>query len=263
MGHLSRLAAAALALALGAQGAQAAEAWRPIFNGRDLDGWVPKVNHHPLGENWRDTFTVEDGVLRVSYDRYDGFKDQFAHLVYRTPYSSYRLRLEYRFTGPAAPGAPAWAVRNSGVMIHGQAPETIGLDQPFPISVEAQLLGGAPGQTRPTGNVCTPGTTVAIAGERMQAHCRNSRSKTYQDGRWVRFEVEVRGARLVRQIVDGETVMEYGDLRLAPSEYKGFSIPVADPPPPDGAVLDRGYISLQGEGSPIEFRNIEILRLTE
>lgn len=246
-------------LALVGGGAHAAD-WKPIFNGRDLDGWTPKITGHPLGENWRDTFRVENGVLKVAYDKYDRFTGEFAHLIYRTPLSSYRLRLEYRFSGPQTPGAPVWAVRNSGVMLHGQAPETMALDQTFPISVEAQFLAGAPGETRPTGNVCTPGVTVSIGGAPMREHCRNSTSRTYPEGEWVNAEIEVRGARLIRQTINGQPVMEYGDVRLAPSEFaqlKATYTAKADEP------LSAGYISLQGEGHPLEFRKIEVQPLAD
>lgn len=232
--------------------------WRPIFNGRNLDGWVPKIAGHPLGQNWRDTFRVEHGVLRVSYDQYDRFHGEFGHLIYRAPLASYRLRLEYRFLGPQTPGAPPWAVRNSGVMLHGQAPETMSLDQTFPISVEAQFLGGAPGETRPTGNVCTPGVSIAIGGVRMREHCRNSTSRTYPEGEWVRFEVEVDGSRLIRQKVNGETVMEYTDVRLAPEEFAGLGAVSPAYAGKTDIALEGGYISLQGEGHPVEFRKIEI-----
>lgn len=249
----------ALVLALPWQAA-AADRWKPLFNGRNLDGWIPKINHRPLGDNWKDTFRVKDGALVVAYDQYERFSDQFGHL-HRTPFASYRLRLEYRFTGPQAPGAPAWALRNSGVMLHGQAPQTMALDQSFPISIEAQFLGGAPGETRPTANVCTPGTTVSIGGVPMREHCRNSASKTYPEGEWVRFEAEVRGSRLVRHVVNGETVFEYGDVRVAPAEYKGLNATLPGSGKP--ARLDRGWISLQSEGHPIEFRGIQILELRE
>jgi len=251
------LLAATVAI-LAAAAPAAAETWRPIFNGRDLEGWVPKINHHPLGENWRDTFRVRDGVLVVSYERYDAFKDEFAHLIYRTRLSNYRLRLEYRLTGPQTPGAPAWAVRNSGVMLHGQPPETMALDQAFPVSVEAQFLAGAPGETRPTANVCTPGVTVSIAGVPRREHCLNAASKTYPEGEWVRFEAEVQGGRLIRHRVNGETVLEYTDVRLAPAELAQLGAGAAALPK-DAAPLDGGYISLQGEGHPVEFRNIEVL----
>lgn len=241
--------------------AKAQEAWRPIFNGKNLDGWVMKINHHPLGDNWRDTFQVKDGVLRVNYAQYDRFKDEFGHLFYKTRLSAYRLRLEYRFMGASPPGAEAWAVRNSGVMIHGQAPETMALDQPYPVAVEAQLLGGAPGETRPTGNICSPGTTVSMGGVPLKVHCLNSTSKTYQDGEWVKFEVEVHGARLVRQFVNGELVMEYGDIKIDPSEFKRFAN--VDPGDRKVEVLASGYFSLQAESGPIEFRNIELMRLKD
>ena len=260
MRRLWTFAATAIVLAQ-APAAGAADRWVSIFNGRNLDGWVPKINHRPAGENSTNTFVVKDGTLRVSYDNYGGkFTDEFAHLIYKVPLSSYRLRLEYRFLGGSAPGVPAWAIRNSGVMLHGQAPEAMALDQPYPISVEAQLLGGStPGEVRPTGNVCTPGTTVSFDGAPMKAHCRDSKSPTFQDGEWVRFEVEVHGARQVRQYVNGVLVMDYGDLWLDPSEYKRFAN--VDPGDAKPAPLDHGYISLQGESSPVEFRKIELMKL--
>ena len=253
---------AALVAILGlASPSGAAERWKSIFNGKNLDGWVMKINHHPAGENWRDTFQAKDGVLRVDYSQYPKFNDEFGHLIYKTPLSSYRLRLEYRFMGPSPPGAQAWAVRNSGVMIHGQAPEAMALDQPYPIAVEAQLLGGTPGATRPTGAVCTPGVTVSIGGVPQKAHCIDSSAPTFQDGQWVRFEVEVHGARLVRHFVNGVKVMEYTDFKLDPSEYKRFAN--VDPGDAKVAPLDHGYISLQAESGPIEFRKIELMPLAD
>ena len=44
--------------------------WRPLFNGKDLDGWTPKIKGYDSGENYGDTFRVEDGVLKVCYDKY-------------------------------------------------------------------------------------------------------------------------------------------------------------------------------------------------
>lgn len=251
----------AAGLAVAPMAAAAEGKWRPIFNGRNLEGWVVKLNHHPLGENWRDTFQAKGGVLKVDYSQYDRFKDEYGHLIYKTPLTSYRLRLEYRFMGPSPPGAQAWAVRNSGVMFHGQAPEAMVLDQPYPIAVEAQLLGGDATETRPTGNVCTPGVTVSIGGVPQKDHCINSKSPTFRDGEWVRFEVEVHGDRRVRQFVNGQLVMEYTDLKLDPSEFKRFGN--VDPGEAKVGPLDHGYISLQAESGPVEFRKIELMRLRE
>ena len=256
------LAAAALVLALAPAGAQAEGKWRSIFNGKTLDGWVVKINHRPAGENWRDTFQVNDGVLRVDYSQYPSFKDEFGHLIYKRPLSSYRIRLEYRFMGPSPPGAQPWAWRNSGVMFHGQAPGEMALDQPYPIAVEAQLLGGnAPGETRPTGNVCSPGTTISIGGVVQKEHCINSTSPTFQDGEWVRFELEVHGGRVAREFVNGQKEMEFTDIGLNPAEFKRFGN--IDPGDAKPGPLTRGYISLQAESGPIEFRKIELMELKD
>jgi hypothetical protein len=253
------LAAAAIAATAGP--ALAAEAWTPIFNGRDLTGWTPKIAGHPLGDNWRDTFQAKDGVLRVSYANYDRFAGEFGHLIYQTPLSSYRLRFAYRFVGPVTPGAPAWAVRNSGVMLHGQSPESMALEQSFPVSVEAQLLGVGSGAGSTTGNVCTPGVSVVMDGAPVQEHCRASGQPAFPDGEWVRFEVEVHGGRSIRQFVNGRPVIEYGDVRIATGEYPTFRLTA--PQYRDGEPLNRGWISLQAEGHPLEFRDIELLRLPE
>src|SRR5690349_4221338 len=43
--------------------------WIQLFNGKNLDGWVVKIKGHELGENFGDTFRVENGVLKVAYDK--------------------------------------------------------------------------------------------------------------------------------------------------------------------------------------------------
>src|SRR5690348_2811754 len=88
-----------------------AEDWTPLFNGKDLDGWTPKIRYHKAGENFGNTFRVEDGLLKVRYDQgYDQFGEKFGHLFYKTPYGHYRLRVEYRFVGNQCPGGPNWAI---------------------------------------------------------------------------------------------------------------------------------------------------------
>ncbi|MHC4399413.1 MAG: 3-keto-disaccharide hydrolase [Planctomycetota bacterium] len=138
------------------------EAWTPLFNGKDLAGWKVKIKGHDLGDNYKNTFRVEDGLLKVAYDGYDKFDGKFGHLFYHEPFSSYVLRVEYRFVGEQCPGGPGWAFRNSGIMIHGQSPESMEKEQNFPVSIEVQLLGGSGRGTRPTGNVCTPGTHIVM-----------------------------------------------------------------------------------------------------
>ena len=228
--------------------------WQPIFNGRNLDGWVVKLAHHDVGDNYADTFRVENGAIRVMYDKYGDFGARFGHLFYKQKLSHYVLALEYRFFGEQVKGGPSYAKLNSGVMVHSQAPETILKDQDWPISVEAQFLAGG----RTTMNVCTPGTEIFMKGEMVKAHCTNSTSKIYGNDEWVAVEVEVLGSERVRHIIDGQTVLQYERPMIGGGVANGFDPAIKK----DGTVLDSGYIGLQAESQPVEFRNIRLLNLS-
>lgn len=258
LGTLAR-ALAVLSAAGAALLAQTAEPkdWIQLFNGRDLDGWIPKITGHDLGDNYADTFRVENGVLKVSYDRYQDFDRKFGHLFYREKFSHYIIAVEYRFTGEQAPGGPNWAVRNSGIMVHCQAPETMKKDQDFPISIEVQLLGGTGAGERPTANLCTPGTHVVMDGKLITQHCIQSRSKTYHGDQWVRVEAKVLGSERLEHIVNGETVLVYEKPQIGGGAVTNFDESVKR----DGTLLEEGYIALQSESHPIEFRKVELLNL--
>ena len=141
---------------------------------QDTEGWTPKFRGSEYGENYKNTFQVKDGVIRVSYDEYEEFDNRFGHLFYRDSFSNYILRVEYRFVGEQCPGGPSWAIRNSGAMLHCQDPKTMSVEQEFPVSIEAQLLGGLGEVKRTTGNLCTPGTNVVMNGELITQHCNGS-----------------------------------------------------------------------------------------
>ncbi|MFC1537456.1 DUF1080 domain-containing protein, partial [Gemmatimonadota bacterium] len=199
------------------------------------------------------TFRVEDGVIKVVYDEYDKFDGKFGHLFYHKPFSHYILRVEYRFLGEQTPEGPSWAYRNSGIMIHGQSPESMEKDQDFPTSIEVQLLGGDGANQRATANLCTPGTHVVMDGRLIKRHCTPSKSKTYHGDQWVTVEVEVRGSRLIRHIVEGRTVMEYSQPQLdVEDEYARKLITGED------LILSSGSISLQAESHPLEFLKVEL-----
>ncbi|MCP3903086.1 MAG: DUF1080 domain-containing protein [Planctomycetes bacterium] len=234
------------------------EGWKPVFNGHDLSGWTPKFAGHDLGVNHLETFRVEDDAIVVSYDRYDQFDGAFGHLFLDEPYGHYRMRLEYRFTGDLCPGAPGWAFRNSGVMIHGQAPESMSRDQSFPVSIEVQLLGGDGTRERATGNVCTPGTHIVLDGVLDRRHCIDSTSPTFHGDGWVSLEMEVRGGEVIRHLIDGEVVMQYGEPQLDPRDGNAH---VLIEERAGNIQLDAGSISLQAEGHACAFRRIEIWRL--
>ena len=236
-----------------------AREWVALFNGRDLDGWTAKIAKHEVGENYANTFRVRDGMILARYDGYGGdYAAQFGHLYYARPFSHYLLSLEYRLVGELHPGAPSYTLRNSGVMIHSQDPRTMPRDQNFPISVEMQFLGGlGDGRPRPTGNMCSPGTAVEFAGRRDPRHCINSTSKTYDGDQWVRAEVLVLGDSVVKHIINGDTVLTYARPRLAAGVVTGHDPARLE----EGRPLASGFIALQAEGHPIDFRDVRLLDL--
>ena len=241
--------------------AQGAEKWQQLFNGKDLNGWTPKIRGYEFGENFGNTFRVKDGVMQVGYEAYGPFQERFGHIFYKTPYSNYRFRVEYRFFGDQSQGGPGWAFRNSGVMVHCQDPKTMTKNQSFPVSIEVQLLGGSTEGKRTTSNLCTPGTNVVMQGKLETRHCIQSSSKTYRGDGWVTAEIEVRGGKAIKHILDGEVVLEYDEPQLDPKDADAKR--VIEKRKDDSLILEGGYISLQSESHPIEFRKVEILVLED
>jgi len=232
--------------------------WTSLFNGKDLEGWNIKITGHELNDNYGNTFRVENGILKVSYDQYDKFDGKFGHIFHKDKFSHYILRVEYRFVGEQSPGGPGWAFRNSGVMMHCQSPESMRKDQSFPVSVEVQMLGGNGRDERPTGNVCTPGTHIVMDGKLVTRHCNSSSSKTYHGDQWVTLEIEVHGNDTIKHIVNGEVVLEYEKPQLDENDRDARKL-IKD----GNKMLHEGYISLQAESHPVEFRKVEILALEE
>ena len=235
--------------------------WIPLFNGKNLNGWTIKITGHPVGVNAHNTFRVEDGILKVSYDDYDKFDKQYGHLYSNLAYSHYLLRMEYRFTGKMMPDAPHYVNLNSGVMIHSQSPQSMGLDQAFPVSLEFQFLADEGKGERPTGNVCTPGTNLETDGKLVTDHIVRSSAPTFPAAEWVKIEIEVRGSKEVIHRVNGKEVLRYQGPQLDPEGR----VESADALIQAGAPmsLSFGHIALQAEGQPVWFRKIELKSLEE
>lgn len=239
------------------QGANRSKAeWRSLFDGKSLDGWTPKIRYFDLGDNYKNTFRVEDGLIKVRYDGYDEFGERFGHLFFKESFSKYRLRVEYRFVGDQAKGGPGWAIRNSGAMIHCQDPKSMLKDQDFPVSIEVQYLGGDGRNPRSTGNLCTPGTNVVMGNKLVTQHCYNSKSPTYHGDQWVTAEVEVHGDGEIKHIVNGQTVLTYEKAQYDPRDK--YAKPLIKG---DNLLISGGFISLQAESHPIDFRKVEIMVL--
>ena len=231
------------------------EQWIKLFNGKDLNDWIVKVHHHDPGVNFGNTFRVEDEMIKVRYDEYGDFNDQFSHLYYKTPFSHFHLKLEYHFTGELQKGAPEYTLLNSGVMFHSQDPRGMLKEQNWPISVEMQFLAGlGDGKPRPTGNMCSPGTEIVYNGELYKDHCLNSTSPTLDKNEWVKAELIVLGDSLVTHIINGDTVLQYTKPQIGGGVANRYDPKIKI----DGKLLKEGFIALQSEGQPVDFRRIEI-----
>ncbi|NMB04812.1 MAG: DUF1080 domain-containing protein [Bacteroidales bacterium] len=229
--------------------------WISLFNGEDLTGWTPKITGYEVGDNYGNTFRVEDGLLKVRYDQYDAFNNRFGHLFYQDELSNYKLRVEYRFVGEQCPGGEGWAYRNSGIMVHGQRPETMTLDQDFPTSIEVQLLGSDSLVERTNMNVCTPGTNIVMEDQLILEHCNSSSSGFFFGEEWVTAELEVRGNEVLYHVVNGDTVLQYNQPQL--DERDATYARLIDLNGGD-KMLHKGTISLQSESHPIDFRKVEL-----
>jgi hypothetical protein len=235
--------------------------WIQLFNGKDLTGWDIKITGHHLNDNYNNTVKVEDGIMKIDYDKYTSFTNQFGHIYYKTPYSYYKLVVEYRFVGKQIQGGPSWDVRNSGVMIHSQSAASVRKDQEFSVSLECQLLGGLDHGERTTANLCTPGTYVEMDNKVNRQHCINSTSKTYNGDQWVTVEIIVLGDSLIQHVMDGNVVLQYRHPKIGETgddikRYldRGFQKKM-------NAPLKEGYIALQAESAPVQFRKVALLNL--
>ena len=248
------------------------EEWIALFNGEDLSDWTSKFANQDLDVNFRNTFRVKDRMIRISYDAYNTFDDAYAHMYFKKPFSYYKLRFDYRFTGQQVKGGENWNVRNSGIMLHSQSAESNDYGQYFPVSIEIQLLGGLDTGERTTGNVCTPGTALVLNGKLDNRHCINSNSKTYHGDQWVNVEVIVMGGESIAHIIENDTVLKYQfpqigggftNPKLGEKDWNSRGVVqskdiwIAQ----SGKILTKGYISLQAESHPIDFKNIELLNL--
>jgi hypothetical protein len=246
------------------------EDWIAIFNGKDLSGWDIKISGQPLNDNYKKTFRVEDGMMRVMYDQYQNFEEKYGHIYYKKPFSYYRVRFQYRFQGNQTPGGAIWNNRNSGIMVHSQSAESLDFNQTFPMSLEMQLLGGLGKGERHTGNLCSPGTQAYMSGKLRPQHCIDSDSKTYDGDQWVNAEAIVLGDSVVHHVINGDIVLTYNKIQIGGGfvdDQQGWGIAkmedktIEEWKKKDGTPLKEGYIAMQAESHAIDFKNIEVLNL--
>lgn len=229
--------------------------WVSIFNGTDLAGFTMKIKGYPLGENFGNTFRVKDGILSVRYDGYGpDLLGRFGTLYIDKELHDYRLKVEYRFVGETAPGAPEWGYRDSGIQFHGQPPATLKLDEAFPMCLEYNFHGGNGTDDRPLGAACGYGIFFEINGEKNPTTCVPAAiPKTFHGDQWVTAELDVKGGSITH-FVNGEEILSYANPTYDPDHEIAKDFILAG-----DAKVKGGYVSFQSNSHPIDFRKIELL----
>lgn len=228
--------------------------WVTLFNGKNLDNWTPKISGYKPGENFGNTFRVQEGILSTRYDQYDSFSNRFGALYYNKKFTNYRLKVEYRFVGNTTPGAPSWGYRDGGIQYYCQSPATVDLTQSFPVCLEYNLHGGNGKDERPVGEICASGMYVEINGKRNSSYCTPPVVKrTFHGDQWVTAEIEIRNGKITH-FVNGEQIIQFENPRFDSTNANGKKFIENG-----NNLVQDGYISLQSNSHPMDFRKVEIL----
>ncbi|MEP6845811.1 MAG: DUF1080 domain-containing protein [Panacibacter sp.] len=230
------------------------ENWVSLFNGKNLDNWIPKIAGYKLGENFGNTFRMQDGILSTRYNAYDSFNNRFGALYYNKKFTNFRLKVEYRFVGETTPGAPSWGFKDGGIQYFCQPPETIGINQSFPVCLEYNLLGSDGETERGTGEICASGMYVEINGKRNASYCTPPLvKKAFDDDQWITAEIDVQNGRITH-FVNGEQILQFENPKYDSENElaKKFIVNGVE-------MVKDGYISLQSNSHPMDFKSIEIM----
>jgi hypothetical protein len=211
-----------------------------LFNGKDLSGWtkISRAGETPDPATW----TVADGVIRCTGMPYGYIRTE-------NRYKNYRLTVEWRWSGPDLPpnaqGRPR--NRNSGVLLHTDASDTV-----WPSALEAQLQQTSAGDFHHMGTV---ETAEVLAARAKAAAAAGGDAEAAQRAQGVR-RVPKTGAPAEKPVGEWNTyeITCSGDTVT-------LRINGVDQNRATKANVTEGYICLQSEGAPIEFRNVKLTPL--
>jgi hypothetical protein len=196
--------------------------FKPLFNGKNLDGWYSFLKTN--GKNDPDTvFSVKDGLLKIT-------GKEFGYIVTKKSFTDFHLIAEFKWGEKKYPPREN-RVRDNGILYH-----VVATDKVWPRSIECQVQEGDCGDFWLIDSV----TIVTDTGK--TAPTRNTRVVKKKDnekptGEWNRIEVISKDGRCTH-IVNGVIVNEGTE-----------------------ASLRSGRILIQSEGAEIFYRRIDIKEL--
>jgi len=201
-----------------------------LFNGKDLSGWSMDIPAHDKKPELPKSFIVRDGML-VSLGK------PFGHLLTDKEYENYRLIAEYRFAGK--PG-------NCGILVH--ASKLRNLYKMYPKSIEVQM------------NHTHAGDFWCIVEDIKVPDMIKRR------GAKEKWGITEGKARRILNLTDGseKPVGEWNRMKI---ECLGDEVKVWV----NGNLVNHGYsctakkgkLSIQAEGSEVEFRRLDLSAIVE
>jgi hypothetical protein len=258
-----------------AQGGPNDSVWIQLFNKADTNlrnDWDIKIRGEAFNQDSRRTFrwavTGSDTTFEVNYENYTasfgGDNGPFGHVAYKhRTFSYYLIRAEHHFFGSQVTGGPSWAVQNNGLMLHSQSMASMGLNQDFPRSIEAQLQGpNSTADGNSTMNLCTPGTgfSTTPTGTTSSTHCLTSanNSRGVLAPAWQTVSALVLADSIHRYYVGPTLVLTYYKTVYLTGNIAGDSTATR---PANNTPWGSGYIALQAESHGTRFRKVEVLNL--
>jgi hypothetical protein len=207
--------------------ANAQEKMKPLFNGKNLDGWYSFLKTKGKNNDPEKVFSVENGLLHIS-------GKEFGYICTNKVYKDFHLVAEFKWGVKKYPPRDADTTkRDNGILYYVPADAK---DFVWPKSIECQIQEGDVGDFWLVDH-----TTIMVDGQRSVpdsfTRVVKKRDAEKPTGEWNRVEVIANKGKIT-YIVNGVVVNEGED----PS-------------------VNEGKIIIQSEGAEIYYRKIEITEL--
>jgi len=212
------------------QEATVENAWMPLFNGKNLEGFdtfLGKYTEDQLNQDTENIVTVREGMIHIYRDTPQGSKVPFGYFSTQKEYSHFHLRFQYKW-GEKKFSPRMEVVRDTGVIYHMVGPHKV-----WPRGVECQIQEGDTGDTftvmgaqvtttvDPKLKAQTPSVIKYLSpAEGGVPHTQGSKevscvvkSETVEVEGWNTVEVIVRGQESFEHIVNGVVNNRGTDIR--------------------------------------------------
>jgi hypothetical protein len=200
---------------------------KPLFNGKNLDGWYSFLTSKGKNNDSEKVFNVEDGLLRIS-------GKEFGYICTEKVYRNFHLIVEFKWGIKKYPPRDADTTkRDNGILYYVPLDAK---DFVWPKGIECQIQEGDVGDFW-----MVDSATIVTDGKRSEPknffRVPKKKDAEKKSGEWNVVEVIAKNGKLTH-IVNGVVVNEC-----------------------EAASLNEGKIIIQSEGAEVWFRKIAIAEL--